>query len=67
MLRRNIKAMIPRFSSARITTLVAVAFIEVLYLVRYAIFRAKEGLYTLIASDTLLFHQFFNEEDESVV
>ena len=45
-----------RFGSSKIDTLVAAVFIKVLYLIKYAIFRVKEGSYTLIASNTLLFH-----------
>ena len=60
MLYRNIQSIIPkdsgRFSTSRINTLAVAVFIEVLYLVKYAIFRVKEDLYTLIASNTLLFY-----------
>ena len=59
ILCKNIQSMTPknsgRFGSWRINTLVAVAFIEALYLVKYTIFKVEEGLYTLIASDMLLF------------
>ena len=56
-----------RFSSSKVDTLAVVLFIEVLYLVKYAIFRVNKGLYTLISSDTLLFYQFFHEEERLVV
>jgi len=60
ILHRNIQLIAPkdsgRFGSSRVDTLVAAAFIEVLYSVKYTIYRVKEGLYTLIASDTLLFY-----------
>ena len=52
-----------RYSSSRDNTFTVVAFIKVLYPVKYAIFLAKEGLYTLMASYALLFYQFFNEEN----
>ena len=60
LLCRNIQSIVPkdseRFGSSKVDTLVAVVLIKVLYPVKYALFRVKEDLYTLIASDTMLFH-----------
>ena len=56
-----------RFDSSKVETLVAAVFIEVLYRIKYIIFRVNKALYTLISSDILLSHQFFHEEEELVV
>ena len=59
LLLRNVQSMSSKdsekFGSSKVNTLAAAAFLEVLYSVKYAIFRVKEGLYTLIASNILFF------------
>ena len=59
LLYRNIQSISPKnsdnFNSPKIN-LAAAAFIKVLYLVKYAIFRVNEDLYTLMPSNALLFY-----------
>ena len=40
----------------KVETLAAAALFEILFPVKYAIYTTNEGLYTLMSSDTLLFH-----------
>ena len=56
-----------RYCSLRVNTLVAVVLIKVLYLVKYTILLAEQGLYTVISSNVLLFYECFNKEDGPVM
>ena len=66
-LRRNIQSLTPKlaglYGNIKVETLAAAALFEILFPVKYAIYTTSEGLYTLMSSDTLLFHEFFNEPE----
>ena len=69
-LRRNIQSLTPNiaglYGNIKVETLAAAALFEILYPVKYAIYTTREGLYTLMSSDTLLFHEFFDESEGKI-
>ncbi len=70
-LRRNIQSITPYdagiLGNSKVDTLAAAAFLEVLYPVKYAIFLVEQGLSILMSSDMILFDQFFQGPESSVM
>ena len=71
MLCRNIQSIILNdigiLGNSKVDTLAAAAFFEVLYPVKYTIFLVEQGLYTLMSSDMILFDQFYQKPEGSVM
>ena len=51
----------------RVDTLVAIAFLELIYSVKYAIFSTNKGLQELGSSNLMLFEEYLKESDSSVM
>ena len=66
-LRRNVQSLTPKrvggVGSAKVETLAATAFFEVILPIKYALCAVNKGLHALISSDVCLFHEFFGEPE----
>ena len=68
---RDIQSITPMdvgiLGNPRVDTLVATAFLELMYPVKYAIFSTNKGLQELGSSDIILFKEYLKESDSSVM
>ena len=68
---RNMQSITPKdsggFGSAKVHTLAATAFIEVLHPVKYATFLVEQGLHNLMSSDMFAFQKFFDESERQTM
>ena len=70
-LRRNAQSLTPKgvggLGSARVETLAAAAFFEVVFPIKYAIYSVNNGLHTLTSSNVLLFNEYLVESEGKVI